>query len=113
MRDTVASEIPAAAEHREEAEPVVRSEQPDTLDREVELRIRLQIRRLLDQIDLYRAEQGMTKTELARRAGLSAGHVCELLNHGGNPRLDTVVALVVALDCKLVVTTSNGRSYDC
>lgn len=61
-----------------------------------------EIDRILGFLDQKRVDQGISKAELARRAGLKAEAVRRLLTaEHQNPTLETILALSKALDVEL------------
>jgi DNA-binding phage protein len=113
VQDTAATEKTAAESGVQTAERVRRHAEPLRDQAAADLETKLMTRELFAQIDQARIEQGMTKAELARRARLSETHVSRLLNHGGNPRLSTLIALVHGVGGRLVLTKDDGSNYDC
>lgn len=65
---------------------------------------------LVRALDARREEAGLSKTDLAKLVGMKPEVVRRLFTASEpNPTLDTVVRLVVALDCRLGLEPRHGR----
>lgn len=60
-------------------------------------------------VALRTAADVLGMTELARRTGLSRETLYRTLSSRGNPRLDTLVAILAAFDLKLGVLPAKAR----
>lgn len=67
---------------------------------------------LVNALDHLRAEQGISKADLARAIGKNPASIRRLLTARGNPELRTVVAMAAALDAdvKIVPRKRSRRS---
>ena len=62
------------------------------------------VRALVRALDARREAAGISKVDLARRVGVKAESIRRLFTAAApNPTLDTVLRLVVALDCRLAL----------
>lgn len=59
--------------------------------------------RLVSRFEIEMKSQRMTKTELARRAGLNRAHLSRILNEPSNVTMGTLVSIANALDMALDV----------
>ena len=70
-------------------------------------------RDVLELIEQVRVGVGISKLELAKRSGVSRGHVYELLgNPDPRPLVETIVRLAVGLDFPLEVVDLKDRHID-
>lgn len=60
-----------------------------------------QIDEIVRQLDERRKQLGLTKAELARMIGKNPAHVRRLFTAGGNPEIQTITALTVAMGGRL------------
>lgn len=68
---------------------------------------------LLTALETARAEQGLTKAELAARAGLEASSVRRLLtSKTANPTTDNAFRLMAAMGIKLEATLPTGERIE-
>jgi DNA-binding phage protein len=68
---------------------------------------------LLTALETARAEQGLTKTELASRAGLEASSVRRLLtSKTANPTTENAFRLMAAMGIKLEATLPTGERIE-
>lgn len=80
----------------------------ETIRQEVEAEARALIAAsdLLTELDRLRDQQGLTKAELARKAGLQPSNVRKMLSLGtGKLELTTLLKLVLALNSELRLTS--------
>lgn len=66
--------------------------------------------KIFNQIDAEMKRQGITQTELARRAQVNRAFVSRILNNPGNVTLSTIVALANALDLEVQVPELTPRT---
>lgn len=102
------------AKARTGAERYIDSQQRDPEFREAyddaERRIR-QVDELVRALDDARERRGMTKAELARRAGMTPEVVRRLFTaEGANPTAATLVALADVLDVELIARTARRKA---
>ena len=75
----------------------------------LEIDTQVGISRLLNSIDLLRANKGWTKADLARAAGMQPANLRKLMSTGErNFEVETLVRLLSALGAKLEVTSGIG-----
>ncbi|RIK62188.1 MAG: hypothetical protein DCC65_17810 [Planctomycetota bacterium] len=67
---------------------------------------------LAERLRRFRIEQGLTQTELARRANVNQGHLSSIEKGGHFPRPDTLRALAVALGVPEGVLLGQGDGHD-
>lgn len=68
---------------------------------------------LLTALETARAEQGLTKAELAPRAGLEASSVRRLMtSKTANPTTENAFRLMAAMGIKLEATLPTGKRID-
>jgi transcriptional regulator with XRE-family HTH domain len=68
---------------------------------------------LLTALETARAEQGLTKAELASRAGLEASSVRRLLtSKTANPTTENAFRLMAAMGIKLEATLPTGERFE-
>ncbi len=68
------------------------------------------LRAIINEIDWYMRERGLTRADLAARMGVSLGRVSQILGGGEDLTLRTLAALSVALDARFNIKLSAGPS---
>lgn len=67
---------------------------------------------VINEINWYMRERGLTRAELAERMGVSPGRVSQILGGGENLTLRTLVALSTALDARFGIELSPVKDGD-
>jgi len=72
------------------------------------------VTKVINEINWYMRQRGLTRAELAERLGVSPGRVSQILSGGENLTSRTLVALSTALDAHFnieLVPTKDGDAY--
>jgi transcriptional regulator with XRE-family HTH domain len=70
------------------------------------------VTQLINEINWYMRERGLTRAELAERMGVSPGRVSQILGGGENLTLRTLAALSTALDARFGIGLSAVKGGD-
>lgn len=67
---------------------------------------------VINEINWYMRERGLTRAELAERMGVSPGRVSQILGGGENLTLRTLAALSTALDARFEIRLTSPKTGD-